>query len=226
MPLSYAALITQVERCAAALLQLEVPRAGRVAVYMEKRPETVVAVFGAAAAGAVFVPVNPLLKPEQVALHPARLQRHCPGHQRRAPGGPGAVVCGMSGSEGGSLRGRENALGTSGCAVVGWEEALSGARQGHAAPRDRRRHGGDPLHLGQHRASPRASCCRTGTWSPAQGAWRSISRIARSDRILAALPLSFDAGFSQLTTAFHVGASVALINYLMPRDVIDALSSA
>mgnify|MGYP006172427395 CR=1 FL=1 len=44
-----------------------------------------------------------------------------------------------------------------------------------------------------------------------------------SDRILAALPLSFDAGFSQLTTAFHVGASVTLINYLVPRDVVDAV---
>jgi acyl-CoA synthetase (AMP-forming)/AMP-acid ligase II len=29
-----------------------------------------------------------------------------------------------------------------------------------------------------------------------------------SDTILSALPLSFDAGFSQLTTAFHVGARV------------------
>ena len=37
--------------------------------------------------------------------------------------------------------------------------------------------------------------------------------------LLAALPLSFDAGFSQLTTAFHAGASVSLINYLLPRDI-------
>ena len=37
------------------------------------------------------------------------------------------------------------------------------------------------------------------------------------------LPLSFDAGLSQLTTAFHVGASVALINYLLPRDVVNAV---
>ncbi|MDE2452420.1 MAG: acyl-CoA ligase (AMP-forming), exosortase A system-associated, partial [Burkholderiales bacterium] len=43
------------------------------------------------------------------------------------------------------------------------------------------------------------------------------------DTLLAALPLSFDAGFSQLTTAFHAGARVALINYLLPRDVINAL---
>ena len=34
--------------------------------------------------------------------------------------------------------------------------------------------------------------------------------------ILAALPLSFDAGFSQLTTGFNVGAHVILMNYLLP----------
>ena len=44
-----------------------------------------------------------------------------------------------------------------------------------------------------------------------------------SDTLLAALPLSFDAGFSQLTTAFHAGARVVLLNYLMPRDVLKAL---
>jgi acyl-CoA ligase (AMP-forming) (exosortase A-associated) len=43
------------------------------------------------------------------------------------------------------------------------------------------------------------------------------------DTLLAALPLSFDAGFSQLTTAFHAGARVVLLNYLMPRDVLKAL---
>jgi acyl-CoA ligase (AMP-forming) (exosortase A-associated) len=40
------------------------------------------------------------------------------------------------------------------------------------------------------------------------------------DVILAALPLSFDAGFSQLTTAFTVGAHVVLMNYLLARDVV------
>jgi len=46
-----------------------------------------------------------------------------------------------------------------------------------------------------------------------------------NDVLLAALPLSFDAGFSQLTTAFFSGAKVALLNYLLPRDVINALVS-
>jgi acyl-CoA ligase (AMP-forming) (exosortase A-associated) len=43
------------------------------------------------------------------------------------------------------------------------------------------------------------------------------------DRLLAVLPFSFDYGFSQLSTAFSVGASVALLDYLLPRDVLRAL---
>jgi acyl-CoA ligase (AMP-forming) (exosortase A-associated) len=55
---------------------------------------------------------------------------------------------------------------------------------------------------------------------------RSVAQYLENregDRILSALPLSFDAGFSQLTTAFHVGASVTLINYLLPRDIVNAV---
>src|SRR5688572_14271108 len=42
-------------------------RAERVGVYLDKRMETVVACFGTAAAGGAFVPLNPLLKPDQVS---------------------------------------------------------------------------------------------------------------------------------------------------------------
>jgi acyl-CoA ligase (AMP-forming) (exosortase A-associated) len=45
------------------------------------------------------------------------------------------------------------------------------------------------------------------------------------DRLLAVLPLSFDAGFSQLTTAFASGATTVLMNYLLPRDVLGALEA-
>jgi acyl-CoA ligase (AMP-forming) (exosortase A-associated) len=44
----------------------------------------------------------------------------------------------------------------------------------------------------------------------------------KEDVLLAALPLSFDAGFSQLSTAFHSGASVVLLNYLLPKDVVQS----
>ncbi|MGZ3253096.1 MAG: AMP-binding protein, partial [Burkholderiaceae bacterium] len=63
----YAALANEVKAVASGLQHLGLQRSERVAVYLEKRMETVAALFGASAAGAVFVPVNPLLKPEQVA---------------------------------------------------------------------------------------------------------------------------------------------------------------
>ena len=44
------------------------------------------------------------------------------------------------------------------------------------------------------------------------------------DRLLCVLPLSFDYGFSQLTTAFSVGASCYLLEYLLPRDIIKAVA--
>jgi acyl-CoA ligase (AMP-forming) (exosortase A-associated) len=44
-----------------------------------------------------------------------------------------------------------------------------------------------------------------------------------SDRLLAVLPFSFDYGFSQLSTAFLTGASVVLMDYLMPRDIVRAI---
>ena len=64
---SYAVLAKEIDSAAKAMLAFGLDRGERVAVYLEKRLETVVALFGAAAAGGVFVPVNPLLKPEQVA---------------------------------------------------------------------------------------------------------------------------------------------------------------
>jgi non-ribosomal peptide synthetase component F len=66
--LSYGQLHTRTENFAAALLELDLHRGDRVGIYLEKRFETVIASFGAPAAGGVFVPMNPLLKPEQVGF--------------------------------------------------------------------------------------------------------------------------------------------------------------
>ncbi|OYU74413.1 MAG: acyl--CoA ligase, partial [Burkholderiales bacterium PBB5] len=64
--LSYEAVQTAVAGFASGLIGLGLGRSDRVGIYLEKRFETVIASFGAPAAGGVFVPMNPLLKPEQV----------------------------------------------------------------------------------------------------------------------------------------------------------------
>src|ERR1700743_2556291 len=63
---TYAQLWREVSGFGDALRKLGLGRRDRVAVYLDKRIETVTAIFGASATGAVFVPVNPLLKSKQV----------------------------------------------------------------------------------------------------------------------------------------------------------------
>src|SRR5688572_5114712 len=65
--LEYGRLAEAMERFSSGLRTLGLARHDRVAVLLPKRFETVIAMFGAARAGGVFVPVNSLLKPEQVA---------------------------------------------------------------------------------------------------------------------------------------------------------------
>ncbi|TBO30225.1 acyl-CoA ligase (AMP-forming), exosortase A system-associated [Aquabacterium lacunae] len=52
----------------------------------------------------------------------------------------------------------------------------------------------------------------------------SYLSLCPDDVLLAVLPLSFDAGFSQLTTALWSGAQVALLNHLFPQDVLKAIA--
>jgi len=66
LELRYGDLAASIGRFAGGLASLAIQRSNRVAIYLDKRFEFVIACFGASAAGAVFVPVNPLLKPEQV----------------------------------------------------------------------------------------------------------------------------------------------------------------
>lgn len=65
--LSYEALASQIGCVSNGLLAAGMARQDRVAIYLPKTLENVAAMFGATRAGGVFVPVNPLLKPPQVA---------------------------------------------------------------------------------------------------------------------------------------------------------------
>lgn len=47
--------------------------------------------------------------------------------------------------------------------------------------------------------------------------------ITHRDRILAALPFSFDAGLNQLTTAIQQGGTIVLLNFVFGRTIVDHL---
>jgi acyl-CoA ligase (AMP-forming) (exosortase A-associated) len=218
--LTYDALWTQVRSVAAGFGELGVAREQRVAVFLDKRIETVAAIYGASAAGAAFVPVNPLLRPAQVG----HILRDCD------------VRVLVTSAERLALIRDELAS----CPTVD-DVVLVGAGIEEGEPSSHYRVSGWEWLRGSDRAAPTPNVIdldiaaifyTSGSTGRPKGVVLSHRNLivgaesvatylgnTADDVLLAALPLSFDAGFSQLTTAFAVGARVVLTNYLLPRDV-------
>jgi acyl-CoA ligase (AMP-forming) (exosortase A-associated) len=223
--LSYPELSARVDLFASGLLGLGLKRGERVAIYLEKRFETVIASFGAPAAGAVFVPINPLLKPEQVGfiLRDCNVRLLVTSPERLAllkdsladcPDLKHVVVTDLTPAVNESRLPHD-------ANVSLWTDFMSSpARVGHRV-------------IDTDMAAILYTSGSTGKPKGVVLSHRNMVAGAKSvasyiennaqDTLLAALPLSFDAGFSQLTTAFHTGARVVLLNYLMPRDVLKAM---
>jgi acyl-CoA ligase (AMP-forming) (exosortase A-associated) len=214
--LSYSALDQAVSACANGLMHLGLQRSERVAIYLDKRFEAVITAFGSARAGTTFVPINPLLKPAQVEhiLRDCNVrvlitspERHvllsdilpnCPDLQH-------IVITGQAVAP-----------------AISWAELLAApARSGHRS-------------IDSDMAAIFYTSGSTGRPKGVVLSHRNFVVGAASvaaylgnhsdDTLIAALPLSFDAGFSQLTTAFHSGARVVLHNYLLPEDLLKTMA--
>jgi len=218
----YQRLAEAVDRAARAFLDLGLARSERLAVYLDKRFETVVGAFGAAAAGGAFVPVNPLLKADQVAyiLRDCNVRILVTSPERLDTLAPVLGDCHDLHSIV-VVASPERLPAILGKTTVGWPSGLeaAGTRQPHrtidtdmAAILYTSGSTGRPKGVVLSHRNMFAGACSVAQYLENRP----------SDRILSALPLSFDAGFSQLTTAFLAGASVVLINYLLPRDVVNA----
>jgi acyl-CoA ligase (AMP-forming) (exosortase A-associated) len=218
---SYKELWQQVCAQASAFRELGLAREQRVAVFLEKRIETVVAIFGTSAAGGTFVPINSLLRSHQVAHIIADCQARflvtsserlglledvldtCPSIEH---------ILLVDADQGTTSR----KLGRS---VHGWSQpsacdqitaTLGGIDLDMAAI----------LYTSGSTGKPKGVVLNHRNLIAGAESVSEYLQNSSDDVILAVLPLSFDAGFSQLTTAFSVGAQVVLVNYLLPGDVV------
>jgi acyl-CoA ligase (AMP-forming) (exosortase A-associated) len=216
---TYCGLWDEARAFATGLRRIGVGRSERVAIYLDKRIETVASVFGTSAAGGAFVPVNPLLRPQQVGYilndcsvrvlvtSADRLER-LSSELKKCPSVKHVIVV----DEGDSPAANQV------CTVQRWGEFLDA---------------GEAPELGLIDLDMAAIFYTSGSTGKPKGVvlshrnlivgGESVSQYLgnhEGDCILAALPLSFDAGFSQLTTAFTVGAHVVLVNYLLPGEVV------
>ena len=179
----------------------------RVGIYLAKSIEECVAIFGIAFAGAVFVPINPLLRPAQV--------RHI-----LADCGAAALITDRASRD--TLSEALDGLDTLRATLLTDE---SGEGSGDA-PAD--------AVLGEDLAAILYTSGSTGTPKGVMlshtnllaGA-RIVSRylsITGDDRILSLLPFSFDYGLNQLLTAIRERAMLVLATVRLGNDIVDALA--
>jgi acyl-CoA ligase (AMP-forming) (exosortase A-associated) len=219
----YAALAGVVDSMGKAMLALGLDRHERVAVYLEKRPETVIALFAAAAAGGVFVPVNPLLKPEQVAyiLRDCNVRILVTSVDRIKL--LGAILPQCHDLHSVIVINSAQALPIiPGLNVITWTDALSASgnvKAHHCIDSDM----AAILYTSGSTGKPKGVVLSHRNLVAGATSVAQYLKNSSDDRILSVLPLSFDYGLSQLTTAFHVGATSVLMNYLLPRDIVHAV---
>ncbi|MCB1749240.1 MAG: acyl-CoA ligase (AMP-forming), exosortase A system-associated [Gammaproteobacteria bacterium] len=193
----------------------------RVAVFLPKDPVCAFAFYAVSAAGGVFVPVNPVLKPAQVAhiLNDCDVRVLLTSPDR--------------------ARHLESALGTCpalrhvilseppppdfSCPVPHsvWQPA-----EGHADFAPPRRTDNDMaaiLYTSGSTGRPKGVIISHRNIVDGARSVSSYLEIGPHDRLLAVLPFSFDYGLNQLTSAVLCGATCVLFDYLLPRDVIRAL---
>jgi acyl-CoA ligase (AMP-forming) (exosortase A-associated) len=197
---TYGQMRERSERLAPGLASLGVARADRVVVFLQNRAEVAEVALACSRLGAIFVPANPLLRSRQLqhviddsgARVLVTSQAALGAIAELATRAPGLslVICDAP------------AAGGTGTA---YEELMHHP----ASPRG-------PVVIDQDAAAILYTSGSTGRPKGVVLSHRNLVSGARcvseylgnhpDDRLLAALPLSFDYGFSQLTTAFAVGA--------------------
>lgn len=222
--LSYGELARQIQLFAQALNAIGIKKSDRVAIYLPKCLKNVVSIFGTTAAGAIFVPINPVLKPHQVA----HILKDCDAQLL-------ITSCGKLrslGDDSDEIFDLKNLLLIEDCVnseaktlarnLYIWDEFLQLDQHGCLAEVDE--------------SDIAALMYTSGSTGQPKGVIlthrnmvigaKSVAEYLNnrlSDRILVVLPLSFDYGVSQLTTCFLVGATAVLINYLLPMEVLNTL---
>ena len=220
--LTFRQVAEQTARFAKGLRTAKLGRGARVGVFLKPGVPLVVSLFGVSQAGGVFVPIHHSLMPDQVghiigdcemsvlivdeesASQLAPILRNSPSLELLV------VVGGKPADE-------------IDVSVQTFDQLVRSSPSSH-----------EDLGIGRDLA---AILYTSGSTGKPKGVMLSHAnviagasivsdylRITDTDRILAALPFSFDAGLNQLTTAFQQGSTLVLTKFLFGNDIVKMLA--
>jgi len=219
--LSYGEVTRRVNGLAAGLRDAGLRRGERMGIYLDACVPQVISIFGISRAEAVYVPINALLHPEQV-MHIAR-------------------DCGMKGliTTAAKLTSLAEVLpqipSLEFLVVIGPGE-LTLPIPLHRFEEFCERSLPAEWHETSIEKDLAAILYTSGSTGKPKGVMLSHANVVagsrivstylgikESERILAVLPFSFDAGMNQLMTAFEKGGTCVLINFVFAREIVQAL---
>jgi acyl-CoA ligase (AMP-forming) (exosortase A-associated) len=175
----------------------------RVAIFLSKSIESIVALYGAWAAGAIAVPINETLKSRQI--------EHILGHS-----GSRIVVS------------SEREMNRIEPQVFEGVDLVDVRRSPHAQPvlRPDRGSGDAPaaiLYTSGSTGRPKGIVLSHDNLLAGARIVSSYLELGADDRLLSVLPFSFDYGLNQLLTSVKVGATLVLHRSHLPADICRAL---
>ena len=219
--LTYGEVARQTAGLATSLRQAGMKRGDRVGIYLEASVPQVISIFGVSRGEGVYVPINALLHPAQV-MHIAR-------------------DCGMKGliTTPAKLAALAEVLpeipSLEFVIVAGEGEAATGAlplrrfeAMCAAEPETWREASIEKdlaaiLYTSGSTGKPKGVMLSHANVVAGSRIVSTYLEITESERILAVLPFSFDAGMNQLMTAFEKGGTLVLINFTFAREIVQVL---
>ncbi len=220
--LSYSELDALSTRLANALVDAGLQRGDRVGIYLEKSVDQVLSMLAASKAGGVFVPISHLLFPEQVD----HILRDCRPQALVTSGAAlesiRDVVLGND-ELGAVLVTTKTETVLDGKRVVDVEGALTRGDSESPPQRSISLDLAAILYTSGSTGRPKGVMLSHANLIAGSRIVSTYLKIHTADRIVSIVPFSFDYGLNQLLTGLEHGATVVLLNFRFPNDVVRCL---
>jgi len=226
--LSYREVASRCASAASALRQAGMRRGDRIGIYLDPSVDQVLSIFSICQAGGVYVPVNTVLFPEQVAhivrdcgmkaliTTPEKLQALLPVLQD-VPSLEFYIVTGEANGSGHLLtEGQERPIHL-------FEDMLKTEVSGPWLDWGISKDLAAILYTSGSTGKPKGVMLSHANIMAGSSIVSTYLEITDKERILAVLPFTFDAGMNQLMTAFQQGGTIVLIKFVFAKEIIAAL---